>query len=336
MKVNASAVATVRCHAVRAAAFVVTLGAGAGEALGRREDLCLGDVYALEPRAATFDALVVPGAATAVDAARACAAGTPTPLYTPEARLVFMAGDGALVDVILLRPALSSAPAERAFVPVSPVEPGVGYTLIAVTADTESLPLATGAPAGFLRGTRITLADGRQRQAELLHPGDLVLTRDNGPQPLRLVLRRTLRRAGDLAPVVIPQGVLSNAGDLVVSQDQRLFLYQRGPRRLSDSAATLVRARDLVDGQSVTLQRGGHADYVSLVFDRHEVIYAECIPAESLLVNEATRPLMPEDDRAALAEKLPGLSQAPVPAAEAASGALKAAHGWLLRQPGPG
>ena len=36
------------------------------------------------------------------------------------------------------------------------------------------------------------------------------------------------------------------------------------------------------------MQEGGFVDFFSIVFDHHEIIYAEGVPAESLMVNDAT------------------------------------------------
>jgi hypothetical protein len=61
------------------------------------------------------------------------------------------------------------------------------------------------------------------------------------------------------------------------------------------------------------------------------VIYAECIPAESLLVNATTRRQLPEEERARLEAELPDLSQSPVRAAEAPSAAMEKARSRLLK-----
>ena len=52
-------------------------------------------------------------------------------------------------------------------------------------------------------------------------------------------------------------------------------------------------------------------DYFSLVFDHHEIIYAEGIPAESLMVNDATLNRLPEGLAEQMRAEFPGLSQNP-------------------------
>lgn len=320
------------CHVYDAAAISVVAGANAGDPLGPAAEACLGDVYTLSDTARMLRLAVSDGADSGRLLGRSAVAegseaGTTGELLALEARLTFMAPDGSRAELLLI----GLGADRRLVLPLTPVEPGTDYTLIAASEAPDPVALTDIVSVAITRGTRIALADGTQCPIERLRPGDLVLTRDNGPQPVRHVLARTVRAGGAFAPVAIPKGTLGNADDLVVSQHQRLFLYQRGPHRIAGRAEVLVRARDLVDGETVTLRKGGYADYVSLVFDRHEVIYAECIPVESLLVNEATRRQLPEEERSRLAAELPGLSQAPVRAAEAPSEALEKARSRLLK-----
>jgi hypothetical protein len=332
------------CHVYAAGEMLAVAGVNAGDPLGAAAEACLGDVYCLSEAASALRLEVIDRVSAAADtgrflsqaaglatAAEGSEAGQPGEALALEARLTFMAPDGSRAELLLIALSPGRRQARRLLLPLTPLEPGVDYTLIAASDAPGPVALADIVSVAFTRGTRITQADGAQCPIERLRPGDLVLTRDNGAQPVRHVLSRTVGAKGAFAPVAIPKGTLGNAEDLVVSQHQRLFLYQRGPHRIADRAELLVRARDLVDGETVTLRKGGYADYVSLVFDRHEVIYAECIPAESLLVNEATRRQLPEEDRARLQAELPDLSQAPVRAAEAPSAELAAARSRLLK-----
>ena len=333
------------CHVFAAAEMTVTAGVNTGDALGAPEALCLGDVYELAEAGQALRLAVRDRVGEDADAgnflgqsagrakvAEGSEAGRPGAALALEARLTFMAPDGGRAELLTVALAPGSPEMRRYFLPLTPLEPGLDYTLIEAEPDPAPVRLADIASVAFTRGTRITMADGSQRPVEELRPGDLVLTRDSGPRPLRHALGRTLRAVGAFAPVAIPKGTLGNANDLVVSQHQRLFLYQRGPDRIGDRAEILVRAGDLVDGETVFLRKGGFADYVSLVFDRHEVIYAECIPAESLLVNDDTRHNLPEEARPALS----ALSQAPVRAGEAPSAALAKARPRLIKPPGRG
>ena len=119
----------------------------------------------------------------------------------------------------------------------------------------------------------------------------------------------TLRAEGGFAPVVVQPGVMGNPGPLVVSPHHRLFLYRRDARNLTGAAGLLVQARHLVDDSAILRREGGHVEYFSLVFDAHEVIYAEGVPCESLMVCPSVLTRLPEDLAAPLRAAFPGLSQ---------------------------
>jgi len=157
----------------------------------------------------------------------------------------------------------------------------------------------------------ITMADGSQRAIEALSPGDPILTRDHGRQPIRWIGHARLRAVGAFAPVVISAGTLGNGGDLILSQHHRVFLYQRNKLPGLSTSELLVQARHFVDEANVYLREGGFVDYFSLVFDHHEIIYAEGIPSESLLVNDATVNRLPPEIAVEVKARFPGLTQNP-------------------------
>ena len=136
-----------------------------------------------------------------------------------------------------------------------------------------------------------------------------MLTRDHGGQPIRWVGSTTLRAVGAFAPVVIAAGTLGNSGDLIVSQHHRMFLYQRERKPGLATSELLVQAKHLVDNKNIFIREGGFVDFFSLVFDRHEIIYAEGVPAESLMVNDATVNRLPSELSEDVKARFPGLSQ---------------------------
>jgi len=192
--------------------------------------------------------------------------------------------------------------------PLSPMGPQIEYTLVKMEEPQPEERLMDLLCISFARGTMITLGDGSQRPIEGLAPGDRVLTRDHGPQELCWVGHVTLRAVGAYAPVVIAAGVMGNAGDLVVSQHHRMFLYQRRRAAGMSASEILVQAKHLINGETIFLREGGFVDYYSLVFDAHEIIYAEGIPAESLMVTEATVARLPPDLAAEVKQRFPGVS----------------------------
>jgi hypothetical protein len=191
---------------------------------------------------------------------------------------------------------------------MSPLLPRVPYTLIGIAINPGPTTLSQLICVSFARGTRIARANGAQCAIETLHPGDLILTRDHGAQPIRWIGRAAVRAVGPLAPVVISAGTFGNAGDLVVGPHHRMFLYQRAPRADLTTAELLIEARHLVDDRHVFAREGGVVEYFSLVFDRHEIVFAEGICAESLLVNDAMLQRLPEDLSLEVRARFPGLA----------------------------
>ncbi|MGB8621399.1 MAG: Hint domain-containing protein [Paracoccaceae bacterium] len=325
----------------------VEAGANIGDPLMPVDELCMGDVYGLLSDARTLELAIHDSAGGTGHFLRAdrdghsVAAGSEIgqrgDALALEARLTFMAPDGDKVDLLLIghRPR-----GERGrvlfFLPLAPIEPKVPYTLVAADEAPAPVRLADITPVAFTRGTMITLADGRQCPIEDLAPGDKVLTRDHGAQPVRWIGQRTVRAIGAHAPVVITRGTLANESDMIVSQHQRLFIYQRGADRLTETAEVLIKARDLVDGEEVFIRRGGFVEYFHLVFDRHEIIYAECTPTESLLVNETSLGHLPEDLAQEVADRLPSLSQPPHFGSEPDKGVLARLSPAALRRTAKG
>ncbi len=282
----------------------VSVGTNAGDALAGPEIDCPGDIYELEPDAAALRLKVTRPMSvgqTVAEGSEVGGLGDPVHL---EARYTLMGSDGTKTELLVL--VVGSA---RLALPLSPMATKTEYTLLAIEPAPPELRLSDLLCVSFVRGTLITLADGVQRAIEALQPGDRVLTRDHGAQALRWIGRATLRAVGAFAPVVIVNGTLGNSGDLIVSQHHRIFLYQRQRRADVPTAELLVQAKHLVDGDRIYIREGGFVDFFSLVFDHHEIIYAEGVPAESLMVTEAIVNRLPPELAEEVRIRFPGLSQ---------------------------
>lgn len=327
----------------RAEDVIVSAGANLGDGLEAWDEAVPGDTYRLLPEAeplalllARDDAAAEQGAARRMPVAPGSPLGAAGDPVTLSARLTLMSGDGDKVELLVLEHAPPGAPPEAYLLPLSPMAPGADYTLLQSEPNPEAARLSDIVCVSLGRGTRITLPDGRQIAIEDLRPDDRVLTRDHGPRPVRWIGRATLPARGAFAPVVIGAGAMGNAGDLIVSQHHRMLLYQRRRSALVDTSELLVQAKHLVDGARIFLREGGYVDYFSLVFDRHEIVYAEGIPAESLLVNEATLARLPEDLADEVRARFPGLSQNQHFGTEAGRRLLDAiGRDALLRTPPP-
>lgn len=298
------------CLLFSAEALRVTQGANLGDGLGGPQDVAPGDIYALRPGSHALRLRLAPpheGAQGLQQVAPGSEVGHPGAAVRLEAEYTLMAQDGQRVEVLTL----SVEGLGRLFLPFSPLAPKGDYALIEIRPAAPGRVLADLLCLSFARGTMITLADGRQSPIEALVPGTRVLTRDHGAQPLRWLGQARMKAAGSFAPVVIGAGRLGNSGDLVVGQHQRLFLYQRLRAAGAGTAEVLVQARHFVDGETVFLRETGYVDYFSLIFDRHEIVYAESIPVESLMVTEATVGRLPPDLAEDLRARFPALRHSP-------------------------
>ncbi|PPB81798.1 Hint domain-containing protein [Albidovulum inexpectatum] len=290
-----------------ATAFRVHVGANLGDPIGAPECCEPGDIYRLARDAVALQLALNPTAGENGDQRITVGSelGSPGDPVRLLARVMLMAEDGDTVQVLVLRHMPS---AQEMILPLSPLVARLDYTLIEIAQDVSDLPVTDIACAAFAAGTRITLPDGAQIPVERLSVGNTVLTRDHGAQAIRWIGKVTLRAAGPFAPVVIPSEHLGNLGDLVVSPFHRIFLYQRGPDRVGGCAEVLVQARHLVDDDRIRRREGGYVDYYSLIFDRHEIVYAEGIPVESQMISETTMSRLPPDLAAEIRKRFPGLS----------------------------
>jgi len=294
----------------RSSALSVVDGANLNDLISFADDLILDDIYELAP-AASLHRLSIHigederGFTIASDTTTGQVGGA---LHL-DSCITLMSPDGKTSEVILLVEVDPSGHAVEIYaLPLVPLTPKTSYRLVRVDTEAARRKFAETACLSFARDTHITLSSGAQCKIQDLHIGDKVLTRDDGVQTIRWIGQNTVRAVGDYAPIVIAAGTLNNTADLVLRPDHRLFVYQRSDEVGAGRAELLVKARHLVNGDSVVQREGGFIDYFQLLFDSHQIIYAEGIAAETTLLNTRTRPALPEG----LSEKLSqGLEKAP-------------------------
>ena len=278
----------------RAAGFVVTDGVAEGDMISVADDLVLDDVYQLSDRAARGELSVIEAASGAsFDIAPGTATGTAGNKLHLDCCLTLMARDSTTYEALVLVEVEDNAIVEVYLLPLAKLSPKTDYRLVGLDRHAATTRLAEVACVSFTRGTHITMASGAQVRVEDLAVGDKVLTRDDGPQAIRWIGQNTLRAVGDFAPVVIRKGVLHNENDLVMSPDHRIFIYQRQDHLGAGRAEVMVKVRHLINGTTVWQRDGGFVEYFQLLFDDHQIIFAEGIAAESLLIDPRTRAAVP-------------------------------------------
>ncbi len=218
--------------------------------------------------------------------------------------------------------------------------PPVGKPLLVVRA--EEGPGSAGVPRVpydrlvvpcFAPGTRIAVPGG-QWPVEALAPGDPVLTRDAGPQPLVALARTTLgpaalARAPHLAPVTIRAGAFGlgrPARDLTVSPQHRILIG--GPRAdlLFGAPEVLAAAIHLVNGTTVVQRPVRRVTYLHLVLPSHHILWSEGLETESFQIGPMTLAAAPPPLRAELAALFPDAC-----AARTAPAARPTLAGWEAR-----
>lgn len=274
--------------------FTVSDGVAEGDALSFLDELVMDDIYQLDDAAdrAVLTYERTDGSAFLI--AEGSEIGTAGNLLYLDCCLTFMAPDGETYEALVLVEVEGDEAAEIYLMPLATLRPDYDYRLVGADRDTAAAKFGDVACVRFARGTHITLASGAQVPIEDLKIGDRVLTRDAGPQAIRWIGETTLRAVGDYAPVVVSKGALFNTRDLVLSPDHRLFIYQREDRLGAGRSEVLVKVRHLINGDTVYQQGGGFVSYYQILFDDHQIIYAEGIAAETLLVDDRTRAALPE------------------------------------------
>lgn len=137
----------------------------------------------------------------------------------------------------------------------------------------------------FTPGTLIETAVGA-RPVEGLRAGDVVLTRDDGPQPLVWTGASTVAGSGRAAPIRFAPGALGQDSMLMVSPQHRMLL--RGPMTdlLFDTPEALGPAKGFTALPGVACAPVPQITYVHLMLERHQLLFANGLWSESLLAGD--------------------------------------------------
>jgi hypothetical protein len=211
---------------LRAHDFVVISGANLGDGLTEAAGLVLEDTYTLRKNSSQTRIALCPDKSGEVySISRESVVGTPGTRVHLDSCLTFMSSDGSVTEAIVLVEVVKGLISGTYILPLSPLSSGQEHTLVNIDTDTALERFINVSCISFSSGTHVMLADGSQTLIETLRPGDHVMTRDQGPQPIRWIGRQTLRAEGAYAPIVIRRGTLNNSGDLTLGPNHRLYIY---------------------------------------------------------------------------------------------------------------
>ncbi|MEM7509193.1 MAG: Hint domain-containing protein [Pseudomonadota bacterium] len=166
--------------------------------------------------------------------------------------------------------------------------------------------MAFAGTVGLLHGCQIMTPDGPVA-VQKLRPGDMVRTRDNGPQPLRWIGMQRLVARGHLAPVIFAPGAHGNDQPLTLMPAQRMLICDWRADLMFGEPEVLVAAKDMANGETIRREEGGPRISWQLLFDRHQVITVNGALTESFHPGEQSLAMMAEQSRDRLLATLPHL-----------------------------
>ena len=181
----------------------------------------------------------------------------------------------------------------------------------------------------FAYGTHI-LTDRGDCMVQNLEIGDNVITRDNGLQKIRWIGSRKVPAKDNLAPIVFRQGVINNTRDLVVSPQHRMLVSGMRAELLFGQSEVLVPAKHLLGNDGVYQAVDGFVEYFHVLFDTHEIIYAEGTATESYHPGDYSLGELGEPARDELFNLFPYLRSAPNAYGPTARTCLKGFEGKMI------
>jgi hypothetical protein len=172
----------------------------------------------------------------------------------------------------------------------------------------------------FTEGTLIRTPSG-DRPVQTLAVGDMVTTLDHGAQPLRWIGGRTVPAVGKARPIAFEPGALARglpSRRLMVSRQHRMLVRSKVAARMFDVPEVLISAHRLLGLPGITEETAlGFVTYWHFLCDRHEIVFANDAPTETLYLGSETRKALAPQARAEIDFLFPELvaqSRAPDPA----------------------
>lgn len=195
------------------------------------------------------------------------------------------------------------------------------------------LPGATSFEAAvcFTRGTVIE-TDRGPMPIHKIKAGDRVVTMDHGLQTVRWIGCTKVDGRDHLAPVRIRKGALGNRRALWVSQQHRMLITGWLAELLFGQGEVLVAAKHLVDGDAIRIIEKDDVEYYHMLFDQHEIVYAEGVASESFHPGCVGMSAISHAARTEIYELFPELVDQPAVYGPSSRKSLRGYEGHLLSQ----
>ena len=191
----------------------------------------------------------------------------------------------------------------------------------------------------FTPETRLATPAG-PRMIRDLRPGDLINTRDNGPQEVLWAGHRRMSGARlyampHLRPIRFKAGALGIGRpdeDLLVSPQHRMMLKGAAAQALFNTPEVLVTAEDLINDLNVIVDHTlREVTYVHILLDRHNIIWANGLESESFHPSNTALDTVDPAQLGGLMELLPGIDVNPHSYGDYARRNLSASEAAILR-----
>lgn len=163
----------------------------------------------------------------------------------------------------------------------SDTDPGTGRSGTATLKDGSTVRFSEiESVVCFTSGALIDTPRG-PRRVEDLRTGDLVITRDAGPQMIRWAGQREVTGTAQLAPIVFEPGSIGNASRIAVSPQHRMLIDDYRAQLYFGEDEVLVAAAHLVNGRDIHQVSRPRVCYHHIMFDTHQVLRADGVWSES-------------------------------------------------------
>ncbi|MEP3346941.1 MAG: Hint domain-containing protein [Litoreibacter sp.] len=169
----------------------------------------------------------------------------------------------------------------------------------------------------FTKGTRIRTPEG-ETHVENLNVGDVVQTKDDGPQEVLWIGHRRMSGARlyampEMRPIRLRTGALDSEipdEDLLVSPHHRILFSGPNAQALFNQSEVLVAASDLINDHSVFVDHAvKEVTYVHLLLSRHQVLWANGVATESYHPANTTLKTVDAEQRVGLLQLFPDLKR---------------------------
>ena len=191
----------------------------------------------------------------------------------------------------------------------------------------------------FTPQTRLLTPDG-ERQINSLRSGDLVLTRDNGPQAILWTGHRRMSGARlyampHLRPIRFRAGALGIARpdeDLLVSPQHRMLIKGAAASALFNTPEVLIAAEDLINDSTILIDHTlREVTYVHVLLAQHNVVWANGLETESFHPSNTALDTVEDSQRAGLLAILPDVAENPHSYGDYARRNISASEAAILR-----